>query len=181
MPSTLSVAELRTLAATELTDAALQLLIDAAEEQLATLPVGQVTERYRGGSSVIILRWPAASVDSVTEVWESVVVPPAEYRLSPTDSRSLWRSIPGTGEAAIPATSELGVWRGPVTVVSTPLSLASLRKVATAQLVKGAISNNPGVLGMTEGNFTIQFENGSTWSAAVDDALAVADAPWNFS
>jgi hypothetical protein len=104
----------------------------------------------------------------------------AEYRLSPTDSRSLWRSIPGTGEAAIPATSELGVWRGPVTVVSTPLSLASLRKVATAQLVKGAISNNPGVLGLTEGNFTIQYANGQTYSVTVDDVLESVDPLWSF-
>ena len=171
--STLTVAELRSLVATELSNDALQLLIDAAEEQLVNLPTGEITETYRGGSSVIILRWPAAAIDSVREADMTTDVPADEYRLSATDSRSLWRRIPGLAQP--------GTWSGPVTVVSTTRSQANLRKLATVQLVKGAINNNPGVLGMTEGNWTIQFENGSTWSAAIDDALSVADQPWSFS
>jgi hypothetical protein len=171
--STLTVAELRSLVATELTDAALQLLIDAAEEQLAGLPAGDITETYRGGSSVIILRWPASAVVSVREADYTTDVPADEYRLSATDSRSLWRKIAGA--------SEPGTWAGPVTVVSTSASHAALRKLVTVQLVKGSINNNPGVLGMTEGNWTIQFDNGTTWSADTEDALAVAAAPWSFS
>lgn len=177
--SNLTVEELRTFIATELADSALQLLIDAAEEQLANVPSGEISEQYRGGSRVIILRRPAESISSIREANAGADLDDgdpdpatAEYQLQP-DGRSIYRIDPGL--------TYYRYWWGPVTIVSTPRALASLRKVATVQLVKGAIANNPGILGMTEGNWTIQFENGSTWSEAIDDGLAALDPPWAFS
>jgi hypothetical protein len=179
--SDLTVEELQGLVETELGADALQLLIDAAEEMLPPLIADSLVEHYPGGSRVIILDHVADVVATVregdaTEALEAGTGdddPDAEYRLE-SDGRSITRLEPHS-ETAIRR------WWGPVRVEYVPRSKTNLRKLVTVELVKGALANNPGVLGITEGNYTVQFANGETWSSTSLDALSRLDEPWSFA
>lgn len=160
--------ELREHVETELEDDALQLHIDAAEQAIDPLagPLEEITEERHGGSRIVILARPAASITSVFEDdGETELEEETDYRLL-SDRRSLRR-----------VDQE---WSGRVHVVSVPLDSLALRQLVVIQLVRHAIIGIPGILGFTEGNWSIQFASGETWSSAREDALSGLAAPWHF-
>lgn len=160
--------ELREHVDTELEDEALQIHIDAAEQAIERLAgaLEEFTEERHGGSRIVILARHAATVSEVSEDdGDTDLTEDEDYRLL-SDRRSLRR-----------VDQE---WSGRVHVTYTPYSDLAVRQLVIIQLVRHALRSIPGVLGFTEGNFSIQFASGETWSSTRDDALSGLGAPWHF-
>jgi len=173
VPHIIEIEDLRTLVETDLVDAALELELSAAEAELDRIagPLGEVREYHRGGGYALILHRFAGSIRIVREPLASADLVASAWRLDP-DRRSLWR-LDSSGLAT--------TWAdGLVSVYYQPSDDLALRQAVAVALVRGAITGVPGVLGMTEGNFSIQFANGQTWSSVRDDVLSSAARPWGF-
>lgn len=172
----LDIDQVRSAIETSLDDAGLQLQIDGALALVESVagPVGAVTEERRGGSSVVLLGRRYASIESVTEGYATsypTVLATDDWELGP-DGRSLTRRGYGTNPAA---------WfSGPVRVVGTAEDDVAIRRLVALQLIKHNLATTPGVLGFTEGNWSIQFPNGETWSATQADLLGTLRPLWSF-
>lgn len=131
--STLTVAQLRAHVETDLIDDAVQRLIDAAEEEIASKvgPAASATEYKEGDSKVIFLMRSAASITSITEeVGEDITtLVAADYRLE--GGKMLRRLTTGTNPAE--------VWQGHVTVTYVPTGETTRRLTATIDLVRLAV------------------------------------------
>jgi len=179
---TLDVTDLREHIETELEDSALERLLAAAYDQIDAVagPTGELIEHHAGGSRFIILRRFAAEADSGGEQIEvreadaaAALDPATEWRIL-SDRRSIERLEPGC------ETCERRFF-GPVEVIYVPRADDAIRDLVAIELVKGDVTSNPGVLGMTEGNWTIQYANGTTWSSSQAGALEAVAAPWSFA
>lgn len=165
--------ELRSLIATEATDDALTALLAEAEAEIARVGglIGTVTYPMTGGSSVLILPRYVASVTSIGHRYYSAdtdeTLDPSAYVLLP-DRRSI-RMADGTR------------FRPLVTVVAETLDALTIGRALALQLVRLYLTNQPGVLGFTEGNWTIQFKNGESYTLTRDALLGSLAAPWSFA
>jgi hypothetical protein len=149
-------------------------LLDA-EAAIAAVagPLGDVVEVRRGGSSFLILDRYVGSIAKVIEGRiQPVELDPTDYVLR-GDRRSLERVDAGPNPASR--------WVDPTEVQYAAANDRETRRVTAIALIRAALTGQPGVLGMTEGNFSIQYANGETWSATRDDVLESVGPLWNFS
>ncbi len=141
--SVLIVAELLTHLETDLTDPALQRLIDDAESEIAERvgePATQ-TDEFHGETlaNVLFLTRKASETTTVTEEvksgdsYTSTVLAADDYELH-FNGRQLRRLSDGTNPAS--------TWGDTVTVVYVPLTDAARRLVITIDLVKIAVAFN---------------------------------------
>lgn len=155
------------------TDEALTTFLLDAEAAIEAVagPAGDVVEVRRGGSSFVILNRIAATIASVVEGrYLPVELDPDDYALY-GDGRSIERLGTGTH----PATR----WTDPTFTYAARDDRES-RRVAAIALIRAALTGQPGVLGLTEGNFSIQYASGETWTATRDDVLESVGPLWNF-
>ena len=134
-----TLAVLRTLVETDLPDAALQVILDAADEDL-TLAVGPDTtgthlEEASGERFLFLLR-PASAVTSIKETVGTTTTTLA------TDD---WKKWPDNMrfERLSTGTNAASGWQGQVEVVYTPADL-NKRNRALSQLVQLAVDFRPG-------------------------------------
>lgn len=174
MPHIIDPADLGSLLESDADAALLELELVAAEAELERVAgsIGEQREYHRGGGKVLVLHRFAGSVRAIREELASADLTATEFRLD-TDRRSLWR-LDAAGTAVTWAT-------GLVSVFYAPADDLAIRQATALALMKQSLAGVPGVLGMTEGNFSIQFANGETWSSARADALVGASRPWGFS
>jgi hypothetical protein len=123
---------------TDLTDAALQRLIAAADQEIVeTLgehnPTGTVTETHVGGDKGLFLNRPAASITSITEYrgTTTTVLVAADWRA--------WYGNRVLERLSLDATNPQGEWAERVDVVYTPVDDDNARIGATIDLVNLAI------------------------------------------
>ena len=141
---------LRTFVETDLADAALQVILDAAEEDLgkAVGPEGgMIEEQDADGLPDLWLERPAASITSITETDDEGTVTTlvaADYRVHPSGMR-IRRLATGT-------TPKTG-WTGTVTVSYVPGDLAA-RNRAIVQLVELDLAFRPGAASESVGDFS---------------------------
>ena len=141
--SVLSVAELQTHLETDLTDPAIQRLIDDAEAEIEERigPLATQTDEIHGEilAQSIYLTRKASVITTVTEevksgmAYTSTVLAADDYELH-FSGRQLRRLSTGTNPA--------GTWGDTVTVVYVPISDAARRLVITIDLVKVAVAFN---------------------------------------
>jgi hypothetical protein len=171
----LTVAELREHVTTALGDDALERLLDAAEQAIATIagPVGDLTEIRDGGGSYIFLPRPASEIDTVTE-WlgysSERALDEDDYSLR-SDGISLRRLTTGPNASAY--------WVGPVEVVYTPLDDVAARQAVQLALVRLFLDHHPGVTSESIGDWSETFASNSVWNYALerDGILATLRAP----
>lgn len=157
------------------TDEALTTFEAAAELAIEAIagPLGEAVEIRRGGSSFVILPRFAASIDEISEGRDpALTLADDDWQLR-SDRRSVERLPYGTNPAS--------AFDDPVTITVTWLDDIELRRAVAIALIKADLSAQPGVLGITEGNFTIQYANGQTYTITRDDVLEAAGPLWSFA
>lgn len=167
-----------------ITDAALTTFEADAEAAIEAIagPLGSTaTHRTLGRSTVVMLPRYAASIEAVREGIDPVVdLATDDWKLL-SDRRSVERMPLGTNPAYIAgphATSY--AFLDPVEVDYVPADDKATRRVVAVLLIRAAAVAQPGVLGMTEGNFSIQYANGQTYTVSRDDALGAVGPLWSF-
>lgn len=141
---------LKTFVETDLEDAALQVVLDAAEEDMtrAVGPEGgMIEEREMDGQADLWLERPAESITSVTETDDAGTVTTlvaADYRLHPNRMR-IRRLATGTNQST--------GWTGTVTVSYVPDDLAA-RNRALVGLVELTLAFRPGAASESVGDFS---------------------------
>jgi hypothetical protein len=130
---------LRTFVETDLADAPLQVILDAADEDL-TAAVGpdlaEIEKQDMEGQEFLFLTRPVASITSITEYSGGVTTPlvASDYELQP-NKKDIRRLSTGTNPAY--------GWNGTVTVSYTPGDL-NRRNRAIVQLVELDLAFRPG-------------------------------------
>lgn len=160
----LTLAEARTHITSALVDAALQRLLDAAEDTItdAVGPVGNVTETFTAGpGDLIMLSRRASAVVSVKE--RDTTLNANDYELL-NSGNLLRRKELGTN----PDTR----WRGRVIVVYTPVSDVNRRKVAQLALVNLDLTFNPGAASERIGDWSETYRTDMEYVAQRDAILA---------
>lgn len=174
MPHLIDPSDLPTLLDTDVDAARLLLELGAAESAIEHVagPIGEVRELHRGGSGVVILDRYAASIRAVREPYGDEDLTADRYRLD-GDRRSLWR----LDENAVGIAWAAGL----VSVYYQTADDLVARQATALALMRHSLSGIPGVLGFSEGNFSIQFNNGESWSSAQADVLEAVGRPWSFA
>ena len=161
----LTAAQLRSLAPTSLEDAALEILLAAAEQEIDRHAgaAGDVTERFRAERPRVLgLARPAALVVSVTQ--QGVALDPTDYALE--CGGELLRRL---HDGANPAWR----WWGHVTVVYTPVDDTASRQRVQAELVRLDIAFTPGLASQQIGTWTETYAtSGRTYAEQRADILA---------
>jgi hypothetical protein len=170
------LADLRSvMGAVAASDAALTTFEGAAELAIEAVagPLGAAVEIRDGGSSIVILPRYASAVTKVTEGREVPLELAANDWLLRSDRRSIERLRFGTNPAMR--------FLDPVRIEYTPLDDTLLRRAVAVALIKAELTAQPGVLGVTEGNFTIQYANGQSYSVTREDVLESVGPLWSFA
>lgn len=149
----LTPTQFRTFAETALEDEPLQALLDAAEADIvrvAGAPDAAV-EFVAGGSSLIVLGRPAASIVSITETsgTGSVTTLAADDYLAFPGGYIYARQSGGTNSRS--------TWHGRVTVTYVPVDADPIRIAVQVDLVRLALSYNPGLVQTTVGSWSEQY------------------------
>jgi hypothetical protein len=163
--SDLTTAEFREHQATDLPDAALQRLIDAAEAAIAARygTLAQLTDRRRGGGTLLFLSRRAATIAGVTE--GSTGLAANDYTLLP-DGMTLRREITGTNAAT--------TWADPTVVTFTPLDDSAERARVTIALVQLDINHNPGLSAEAVGDWSQSYADGNTMHYGIEREAILA-------
>jgi hypothetical protein len=145
----LSVPDFRLHVTTELDSAAIQLLLDAAEQaiNLRYGVEGVIEEVATGGFSYVFLRWPASAIESISETdgTTTTVLDMTDYRLS-GDGVSLRRLDTGT--------NPLTYWGRAITVRYAPQVPVDERKRVQLALVKLEMNTQHGLSQQTIGSWS---------------------------
>lgn len=151
----LTVDELREHITTSLVDDALERLLDDAEaaiEQYAG-PVASAVDLVDGGVSKIVLSRPVDAAGDITTIVErSGRTSPVTLAVDDWALRGRYVLERVTG-----GTNSSSYWRGPVSVTYTPVDDTATRKMVQVDLIKLAISANPGLASETVGAWTQTF------------------------
>jgi hypothetical protein len=141
---------LKTFVETDLSDAALQVILDAAEEDL-TAAIGSdggvVDQRDMSGEPDLWLDRPVSSITSITETDSEGTVTTlvaSDYRIHPSRMR-LSRLTTGTNPQS--------GWTGMVTVTYAPADL-NRRNRALVALVNLELAFKPGAASESQGDFS---------------------------
>lgn len=170
--SDLTPAEFREHHPTDLVDTALQRLIDAAEQAIATRygSLAPLTEVRRGGGSLLFLSRRAASITSVTERYGDPLgvtnqpLDPTDWTLLP-DGMTLRREYAG---ALHPA----DIWQADTVVAYTPADDQAERTRVTIALVQLDVNNNPGLTAETVGDWSQTYADNSAMNYGLErDAI----------
>ncbi len=146
----MTLIELKTFVETDLADAALQVVLDAAEEDLtkAVGPEGgMIEDRQMEGQADFWTERPVGRVTSATETDDAgtvVTLAASDYRLHPSKTR-VTRISTGTNPAS--------GWTGRVTLNYVPADLAA-RNRAIVQLVELDLAFRPGARSENLGDFS---------------------------
>lgn len=157
----LTVDEFKARVSTDLADAVIEDLLDAAEAAIAARygAVGAaVTELVDGGLTWITLRRRAASIDTITETYldsAPVTLDDDDYRIR-HDRRSLQRLDYGTNPSR--------VWTGLVEVKFTPEDDTAERKRVQAALVQLDLNYAPGLTSEQIGSWREDRQQSSVWN-----------------
>lgn len=149
----LTTAEIRTYISTSLADAALQVLLDATEQDIiaAAGTTTDQTEYADGGYAKLVLTRPIGEVDSVTEYADTAsesVLAADDYRI---DGHILHRLTTGTNPAYY--------WHGPVKVVHDPSDRLAERKRAQVALVQLELAYASGITSERIGDYSVGYGN----------------------
>jgi hypothetical protein len=158
----LTPTQLRAFVTTELTDPALQTLLDAAASAIDALAgsAAEATEYKSGGYSRIVLARLAAAVSSVTE--DGSVLDSTGYRAS------------GYVLTRLDSSGNPSVWGARIVVVYTASVEASERERVQLELVKLDLAQNPGLSSQTIGTWTEQYASNSAWNYEQERAAILA-------
>lgn len=183
---TLTVDQLREHVTSELSDEALQRLLDAAYGAIATRigPAGDRVEQFYGGFRTIGLGRPTDSVSSVSETigTTTTTLNANDYRLRP-DGYTLERLATGTNPR--------WYWFGTIMVTSTPVGDDATRDEVAIDLCRLALNYNPGLTMEQVGSWTTQFVSSSIWNNAEEreailgrlapslGVVVVGGSPWS--
>jgi len=165
----LTVEEFRAFVTTTLSDAAIQILLDAAEELIVGFAGDDATatELIDGGHRRLALQRRASSITSITETpWNSTVVTTlaaSDYRLR-AEGYVIERLSTGTNPRSY--------WSGLVTVTFDPDGTDALRKAVQLDLVKLDINLDTNLRSHTIGDFSETFANDSSPDSLRADILA---------
>jgi hypothetical protein len=162
---------LKTFVETDLADPALQLILDAAEEDLtkAVGPEGgMIEDRAMWGQADFWTERPIGSITSITETDDAgtvVTLVAADYRLHPGKMR-VTRLATGTN----PNTG----WTGRVTLSYQPADLAA-RNRAIVQLVELDLAFRPGLRSENIGDHSMSQED---YTVSRSRIIASAQSRW---
>lgn len=133
-----------------------------------------VIELHHGTGPNLLLGRAAASVGSVSigSALDPTALEADDYRLG-ADRRSLFRLETGTNPSV--------VWPGWEEVTYTPFNDVDARHTVQRKLVELELLSRPGVVGMTEGNFSIQLAQGQSYSDLREEILASLAPGWVFA
>lgn len=154
-----------------LDDASLQLLLDAAEDEIDRYagPVGSVEELFYNGGRLLVLSRQAASITSIeeTSLSSNIDYDPA---LDATDY-IIWPQ--GTTIERVPGgTTSRHTFRGRTRVTYTPVDDTNIRKVVQSDLVALMESFRPGTTSETVGAWSRQLAANSVWNNSMErDAI----------
>ena len=166
-PDTLTVTELRLFVETTLTDAALQLLLDAADDEIEDVaPSGSVDELLSPGhGDLLMLSRPAESITSVVEghYGAEVTLATDDYEIR-SSRQTLRRLRTGTNPAYH--------WRGRVSIVYVPEVDTDQRKRVQLALVQLDLNAKPGVQSETIGTWSQTLATGKSYAEARTEILA---------
>ena len=155
----LTVDELRGFVTTDLSDEALQTLLDATEAEIVGLAgaSGARTEIASGGYRFISLARPASAITSIEEL-----VGTTETTLAADD----YLLYPGAMllERLQYGTNPHSRWQGRVTTIYTAVDDAALRKAVQADLCQLDLNYKPGLAEETIGEWTERYANNSAWN-----------------
>lgn len=152
--------EFRLFENTALSDTALQILLDAAEQAIVQRAgvSGARTELFTGGGRLISLAGPVSAITSITEKWWTTDTALA------TDDYLLWPNGM-TLERLSTGTHPRSTWNRRVTTVATPVADDALRKEVQIALLQLAVNSSPGISEETIGDWTQRFtNNNSAWN-----------------
>jgi hypothetical protein len=162
MPTLLTPDDIREFEpAPELSDDALQLLLDAADAEIVRYAgdPDSAVEWLVGGRRDLVLSRPATAVASVVEhiggPSDPITLASDDYEADPT-GYLLYRL--GTG------THPRWRWWGRVAVTYTPTVDLAIRKGVEVDLVRLMISYQPGAVSETVGAWTTQLASNSAWN-----------------
>lgn len=169
----LTPAQFREHHPTSLVDAALQRLIDAAEGAITARfgAIASFSDRRRGGSLLLFLSRPAASISSVTERYgdplgvTDVLLSANDYTLLP-GGLTLRREYTG----AHPADR----WTDDVVVVFVPADDSAQRTRVTIALVQLDISHNPGLSSEQIGDWSASYADNSAMNYGLEREAILA-------
>ena len=163
----LTVADLRLYVTSALTDAALQLLLDAADDEIEDVaPSGSVDELLSPGhGDLLMLSRPAESITSVVEghYGAEVTLATDDYEIR-SSRQTLRRLRTGTNPAYH--------WRGRVDVTYVPEPDADQRKRVQLALVQLDLNSQPGVQSETIGTWSQTLATGKPYAEARAEILA---------
>jgi hypothetical protein len=151
----LSLGEAKSLVDSSLSDAALQILLDAAEQAITLYAGGSgaVTELISAGSGdLVMLSRPASAVSAITERGETLAS--NDYVLN---GRTLRRVTGGTHPSSR--------WRGRISVTYTPQDETEVRKAVQASLLKLELNTRTGTQSESIGAWSETFTSGDTYTA----------------
>ncbi len=153
----LTVPQLREHVETPLPDAAVQRLLDDAEAAITAQvgPVGTVSETIQGGYSTLILSRPVGAVTSI--VANGTTLAANDYRAG---SYVLSRLTGGTNPASY--------WAGSVVVTYTPADDTATRQRVQIELVRLALTYNPGLTSETIGDWSQTFASNSVYNYQIE-------------
>ena len=161
-----------------LTDAALQAMLTAAYQAIDKRygPLTATSELHSGDGDTIILGRPTTTdaVDSVTirHGETETLLADDDWELQ-GDGRTMYRLLTGTSPAYY--------FGAPVAVVYTPTSDSADRDRVARQLVELELLSKPGVIGFTEGNWSIQFSNNQSYTQLYEEILGSLGGHWAFA
>jgi hypothetical protein len=158
----LTVAELREHLTSELTDDALERLLDAAYEAIgARIGTGDVSELLTAGpGDLLMLSRPASAIVSLTERGRELS--DDDYELRPSGQMLVRRR---TGPHPDPR------WRGRIDVTYTPSAADADRDRVAIALVKLDLAHNPGLTGQALGAWSEQYGQGDESYAAARERI----------
>ncbi len=159
----LTVPQLREHVETPLPDAAVQRLLDDAEAAITAQvgPVGTVSETIEGGYSTLILSRPVGAITSITA--NGTTLAANDYRAG---SYVLTRLGTGTNPASY--------WAGSVVVTYTPVADTATRQRVQVELVRLALTYNPGLTSETIGDWSQSFATGSGYNYQIEREAILA-------
>ena len=166
----LTVADLRGFVSSELSDASLQLLLDAAYDEIVDYagPSGPCNELIDPGvGDLLMLSRPAESVGTVIEdMWyggDETTLAADDYEVR-SSGQTLRRLHTGTNPA--------WGWRGRVDVTYTPRGGDDNRKVVQLELVKLTIAFDPALASQTIGQWGETYRAGKSYASQHAEILA---------
>jgi hypothetical protein len=167
----LTVSELRTAISTSLTDARLQELLDASEQDIigAAGTVTDQTEHVRGGCQDIVLARPVGAIGSIVEradTASTLTLHTSDYRVHGYMIRRLDTGL----------NPRLYWWPGLVKVVHDPADRLAERKRAQVAVCQLDINQQAGVTSERVGDWAASYGSNPSGTSYLEQRAAILDS-----